>query len=58
MIPRPEPPVVVLPDGRDDDADHDVSGAEDGDRRAVVHVAPLEVVIPARGSDGQLHCLS
>ena len=42
----------------DDDAYHDVSGAEYGDRRAVVHVAPLEVVILARGSDGELHSLS
>ena len=59
VIPRPEPPVVVLPDGRDDDADHDVDGAEDGDRRTVVHAALPEVVILAtRGGDDELHCLS
>ena len=61
MLPGPEPPIVVLADGRDEDADHDVDGAEDGDGRTVVHAALPEVVplllAARRGGDGELHCI-
>ena len=52
---------MVLPEGGDNDADHDVDGAEDGDGGAVVDAALPEVVMLARrrgGRDDELHCLS
>ena len=60
-VPWSEPPVVVLPEGGDDDADHDVDCAEDGDGGAVVDAALPEVVMLARrrrGRDDEMHYLS
>ena len=53
---------MVLPEGGDDDADHDVDCAEDGDGGTVVDAALPEVVMLARrrrgGRDDEMHCLS
>ena len=52
---------MVLSEGGDDDADHDVDRAEDGDGGTVVDAALPEMVMLARrrrGRDDEMHCLS